>query len=86
MTLNYNELLIYIEKIEKQLDLLKKEEQLHIDALNFKQADQLASKQQFIKLQILNYLAYYFQNAKQDNETCKEKINNLKKKYFLNKF
>lgn len=81
---NYDELLIYIEKIDNQLELIKKEQHQHNLSLNFKEVDSLISKEQFLKLQILNYLAYCSEDNKEDDKkkNCMLKLHFLQKKYF----
>lgn len=80
---NYDELLVSIEEIEFQLQILKQKKQAR-SVLNSQEILELFSKEQFLKLQILNYIKYY-QN---DNETdlkknlCLTKLHFIQEKYF----
>ncbi|WP_433835656.1 hypothetical protein [Flavobacterium anhuiense] len=84
MIRNYNELIICITNIEKQISKLKKEQQKHIFKLDFANAKTLLSQQQLLELQILNYIGYYQEKIKNNHLESKlygEKLVFLKKSY-----
>ncbi|NWL04234.1 hypothetical protein DM790_25730 [Flavobacterium collinsii] len=84
MIRNYNELIICITNIEKQIPKLKKEQQKHIFKLDFANAKTLLSQQQLLELQILNYIGYYQEKIKNNHLETKlygEKLSFLKKSY-----
>lgn len=84
MIRNYNELIICITNIEKQISKLKKEQQKHIFKLDFANAKTLLSQQQLLELQILNYIGYYQEKIKNNHLESKlygEKLGFLKKSY-----
>lgn len=64
MILNYNELLICIKSIEKQISMLKFEQRKLIYDLNFSKTRQVFAQQQLLELQILNYITYYQEKIK----------------------
>lgn len=84
MIRNYDELMICITKIEKQIPKLKTEQQKHIYNLNFKKAKIVLSQQQLIELQILNYIGYYQEKIKDnylESKLYRPKLKSLKKFY-----
>jgi ribosomal protein S17E len=84
MIRNYDELLICIEKVEKQIHKLKKRQHHFIYNLNFTEAKQLLSKEQLLELQILNYIEYYQEKIKGnylENKLYTTKLSSLKTKY-----
>ncbi|TDW52745.1 hypothetical protein EV144_1011438 [Flavobacterium sp. 270] len=84
MIRNYDELVIYIAKIEKQIPKLKAEQQKHIYNLNFRNAKTTLAKRQFIELQILNYIGYYQEKIKNhhlENKLYGSKLSCIKMSY-----
>lgn len=84
MIRNYDELIICITKLEKQIPKLKKERQKHIFNLDYKNAKILLSKQQLLELQILNYIGYYQEKIKDSHLESKlygKKLSSLIKLY-----
>ncbi|MFB9077162.1 hypothetical protein ACFFLS_03030 [Flavobacterium procerum] len=64
MISNYNELLICIKKIEKQIFKLKLEQRILINNRNFTKTRQVFAQQQYLELQILNYITHYQEKIK----------------------
>ena len=84
MIRNYDELIICITKLEKQIPKLKKERQKHIFNLDYTNAKILISKQQLLELQILNYIGYYQQKITDSHLESKlygKKLSSLIKLY-----
>ena len=84
MILNYNELLICIKKIGKQISQLKLEQHNLIINLNFIKTRQVFAKQKLLELQILNYITHYQEKIKNNHLESKiysHKLNDLKKDY-----
>lgn len=84
MILNYNELLICIKKIEKQISVLRLEQRNHIYNLNFSKTRQVFAQQQLLELQILNYITYYQEKIKNNHLERKiynNGLSNLKENY-----
>jgi hypothetical protein len=84
MIRNYDELIICITKIEKQIPKLKAEQQRHIYNLNFGKAKIVLLKQQFLELQILSYIEYYQEKIKNnylESKLYSPKLSSLKKSY-----
>jgi hypothetical protein len=84
MIRNYNELMICITNIEKQIPKLKTEQQKQIYDLNFRKAKIVLSQQQFIELQILNYIGYYEEKIKDrylESKLYSPQLKSLKKFY-----
>jgi hypothetical protein len=84
MIRNYNELMICITNIEKQIPKLKTEQQKQIYSLNFRKAKIVLSQQQLIELQILNYIGYYEEKIKDrylESKLYSSKLKSLKKFY-----
>lgn len=84
MILNYNELLICIKRIEKQISVLKFEHRNHILNLNFSKTRQLFAQQQLLELQILNYITYYQEKIKNnhlENKIYGNELGALKENY-----
>jgi|APLak6261686239_1056169.scaffolds.fasta_scaffold00527_2 hypothetical protein len=84
MIRNYNELMICITNIEKQIHKLKTEQQKQIYNLNFRKAKIVLSQQQLIELQILNYIGYYEEKIKDrylESKLYSPKLKSLKKFY-----
>lgn len=84
MILNYNELLICVKRIEKQISVLKFEQRNHIHNLNFPKTRQIFVQQQLLELQILNYITYYQEKIKNDHLESKIYSNELRdlKEYY----
>lgn len=84
MIRNYNELMICIKNIEKQIPKLKTEQQKQIYNLNFRKAKIVLSQQHLIELQILNYIGYYEEKIKDrylESKLYSSKLKSLKKFY-----
>lgn len=84
MILNYNQLLICIKKIEKQISVLRFEQRKHIYNLNFSETRQVFAQQQLLTLQILNYITYYQEKIKNNHLESKiysSKLGTLKENY-----
>ncbi len=84
MILNYNELLICVKRIEKQISDLKFEQRNHIHNLNFSKTRQIFAQQQLLELQILNYITYYQEKIKSNHLESKiysNKLRDLKENY-----
>lgn len=84
MILNYNELLICIKKVDKQISILKFEQRKLIHNLKFSKTRQVFAKQQLLELQILNYITYYQEKIKGNHLESKiysNELSNLKENY-----
>lgn len=84
MILNYNELVICIKKIEKQIFKLKLEQRNLIHDLNFSKTREAFAQQQLLELQILNYITYYQEKIKNNHLERKiysNELSNLKENY-----
>ncbi|MFH7002102.1 hypothetical protein [Flavobacterium bizetiae] len=84
MILNYNELLICIKRIEKQIPMLELEQRKLIHNLNFSKTRQVFAQQQLLELQILNYITYYQEKIKNnylENKIFSGELCNLKENY-----
>lgn len=84
MILNYNELLICIKRIEKQISDLKFEQRNHIHNLNFSRTRQIFAQQQLLELQILNYITFYqekIKNSHLESKIYSNELRDLKENY-----
>ncbi|WP_140485411.1 hypothetical protein [Flavobacterium sp. GSA192] len=84
MIRNFDELLICIEKVEKEITKLKEQQRYFICNLNFSKSRQLFSKAQLLELNILNYINYYQNKIKDnylENKLYKTKLRYLKIKH-----
>jgi hypothetical protein len=84
MILNYDELLICIKKIEKQIATLKLKQRKLIHGLNFSKTREIFAQQQLLELQVLNYITYYQEKIKNNHLESKiysNKLGTLKENY-----
>ena len=83
MIKNYNDTLHFIETTQKQINKIQKLLNSSHTDLNAEEAQQLRSREKFLKLQILNYISYYREKAKmiQKDQLIMEKLTSLQKKY-----